>query len=134
MIVKGSSKCEPDVICCCCENFEIFQLGKIRCDWVLSQLFEENSREQKFSWNYTESKVFNVGYHAKFLYENQVSNWFSSDFKMSSISLIAPICLLKVNNRNTGTRCEICSVIDKDGVVVVSLFLAVNIFRTLFYC
>ena len=132
MIVKGSSKCEPDVMCCCCENFS----SCVRSG--ATGFYPSYSNRTCVSRNFhgiTQSqKFFNVGYHAKFLYENQVSNWFSSDFKMSSVSLIAPICLLNVNNRNTGTRCEICSVINKDGVVVVSLFLTVNIFRTLFYC
>ena len=48
------------------------------------------------------------------------------------------IYLLKVNNRNTRTRCEICSKLTRKtperrhGVVLVSLLLALNIFHTLF--
>ena len=45
------------------------------------------------------------------------------------------IYLLKVNNRNTRTRCEICSELtikDTIGVVLVSLLLTLNIFHTLF--
>ena len=48
----------------------------------------------------------------------------------------AGICMFKVNNRNTRTRCEICSKLKKDtrptGVVLVSLLLTLNIFHTLF--
>ena len=40
--------------------------------------------------------------------------------------------IFKVNNRNTRTRCEICSelAINVVGVVVVSLLLTLNIFHT----
>ena len=42
------------------------------------------------------------------------------------------VCLLKVNNRNTRTRCEICSkLIIKTYVLLVSLLLTLNIFHTL---
>ena len=53
----------------------------------------------------------------------------------------ASIHLLRVNNSNTGTRCEICSKLtikipkisnNKDGVVLVSLLLTLNIFHTFF--
>ena len=46
------------------------------------------------------------------------------------------IYLLKVNNRSTRTRCEICSKSaiktqnDASGVVLVSLLLTLNIFHT----
>ena len=44
------------------------------------------------------------------------------------------IYLLKVNNRNTRTRCEICSklTIKKPERCLVSLLLTLNIFHTLF--
>ena len=65
--------------------------------------------------------------------------------------------MFKVNNRNTRTMCEICSKLaiktserrqcvehvqskhkrhqnDANGVVLVSLMLTLNIFRTLFWC
>ena len=47
------------------------------------------------------------------------------------------IYLLKFNNRNTGTKCEICSKLrikthDTNGIVLVSLLLTLNIFHTLF--
>ena len=44
------------------------------------------------------------------------------------------IYLLKVNNRDTRKRCEICSklTIKPIGVVLVSLLLTLNIFHTLF--
>ena len=46
----------------------------------------------------------------------------------------AGIYMLKVNNRNTRTRCEICSelTIKTPGVVLVSLLLTLNIFHTFF--
>ena len=46
--------------------------------------------------------------------------------------------LLKANNRNTKTRCEICSKLTiktperRHGVVLVSLLSTLNIFHTLF--
>ena len=49
----------------------------------------------------------------------------------------AGIYLLKVNNRNTGARCEICSklIIKIPGKdFLVSLLLILNIFNTLFQC
>ena len=50
----------------------------------------------------------------------------------------ADIYLLKVNNRNSRTRCEICSKlaikIPEHGVVLVFLLLTLNIFHTLFWC
>ena len=48
------------------------------------------------------------------------------------------IYLLKVNNGNTRTRCEICSHLtirhqnDANSVLLVSLLLTLNIFHTLF--
>ena len=50
----------------------------------------------------------------------------------------AGIYLLKVNNKKTRARCEICSKLtikipeQATGVVLVSLFLTLNIFHTLF--
>ena len=44
-------------------------------------------------------------------------------------------CMFKVKNKNTRTRCEICSY--AIGVVLVSSLLSLNIFHTLvkcFYC
>ena len=41
--------------------------------------------------------------------------------------------LLKVNNRNTRTMCEICSKLTI-GVVLVSSLLTLYVFATLFYC
>ena len=49
----------------------------------------------------------------------------------------AGIYLLKVNNRNIRTRCEICSKLTIKAtvnVVLVSLLLTLNIFHTLLYC
>ena len=54
-------------------------------------------------------------------------------------SIPAGIYLLKVNNRNTITRCEICSKLiiktpeQRQCVILVSLLLTLNIFHTLFY-
>ena len=51
----------------------------------------------------------------------------------------ADMYLLKVKNRNTGTRCELCSKLkmkipeQRLGVVLMSLLLTLNIFHTLFY-
>ena len=45
--------------------------------------------------------------------------------------------MFKVNNRNSRTRCEICSKLtikDAIGVVQISLLLTLNIFHTLLYC
>ena len=49
---------------------------------------------------------------------------------------LSGIYLIKVNNRNTRTRCEICSklTIMTSNVVLVSLLLALNIFPTLLQC
>ena len=49
------------------------------------------------------------------------------------------IYLLKGNNKNTRTRCEIFKINNKDtrttpGVALVSLLLTLNIFHTLFQC
>ena len=43
---------------------------------------------------------------------------------------LAVIYLLKVNNRNTRTRCEIFSKLTINGVILVSLLLTLNIFHT----
>ena len=43
----------------------------------------------------------------------------------------AGIYLLKVNNRNTRTSCEICSKLTKKTLVLVSLLLTLNIFHNL---
>ena len=50
-------------------------------------------------------------------------------------------CMFKVNNKNTRTRCEICSMLTittpSTGVVLMSFLLNLNIFHTLplcFYC
>ena len=47
---------------------------------------------------------------------------------------LAGIYLLKVNNRNTRTKCKICSklTIKTPGVVLMTLLLILNIFHTLF--
>ena len=57
----------------------------------------------------------------------------------STITSIFPAdyYLFKVNNRNTTTRCEICSKLTTKmpiDVVPVSLLLTLNIFHTLLYC
>ena len=47
----------------------------------------------------------------------------------------AGIYLLKVNDKNTRTRCEICSKLhqnDANSDALVSLLLTLNIFHTLF--
>ena len=52
----------------------------------------------------------------------------------------AGIYLLKVNNRKTRKRCDLCSKLtiktpeDAIGIVLVSLLLTLNIFHTLFWC
>ena len=53
----------------------------------------------------------------------------------------AGIYLLKVNNKNTKKRCEICSNLTiktperrQCDVALVSLLLTLNIFHILFYC
>ena len=53
----------------------------------------------------------------------------------------ADIYLLKVNNKNTRKRCEICSNLTiktperrQCDVALVSLLLTLNIFHILFYC
>ena len=63
------------------------------------------------------------------------------DIFVSKIFLAA-IYLLKVRNKNTRTRCEICSKLTIKiserrlaiGVVLVSILLTLNIFHTLFCC
>ena len=60
--------------------------------------------------------------------------------KSGSITANRPsdIYLLKVNNRNTRTSCEICSKVtiktpnDASSIVLVSFLLTLNIFHTLF--
>ena len=55
-----------------------------------------------------------------------------------ALDLLVEICMFKGNNRNTRTRCEICSKLTIQqrciGVVLVSLMLTLNIFHTLFCC
>ena len=52
---------------------------------------------------------------------------------LDTIRYPAGIYLLKVNNRNTRTRCGICSKLTiNNGVVLVSWLLTLDIFHTLF--
>ena len=51
------------------------------------------------------------------------------------MSVPVGIYMFKGNNRNTRTRCKICSKLTSggiDGIVLVSLLLTLNIFHTLF--
>ena len=54
-----------------------------------------------------------------------------------TVSYPAGNYIFEVNNRNTRTRCEICSkltITTVNGVVLVSLLFTLNIFHTLFWC
>ena len=81
-------------------------------------------------------------WHPCRMFWNEISLLLATDFwdvasKPPAISnwklFSAGIYLLKVNNRNTRTRCEICSKLtihqnDDNGVILVSLLLTLNIF------
>ena len=62
------------------------------------------------------------------------------DHSYKNSSLLAGNYMFKVHNKNTGARCEICSTLTTKtlewciGVILVSLFLNLNIFHTLFQC
>ena len=96
-------------------------------------MFKVNNKiRERHHWH--RSDVFTVNFE-------HVSNLFSCvsvvDFEQIKVSwegsyLPAGIYLLKVNNRNTKTRCEICSKLTSANVVfMVSLSLTLNIFHTL---
>ena len=51
---------------------------------------------------------------------------------MSKDRLPAGIYIFKVNNRKSRTRCEICSKLTINNIVLVSLLLTLNIFNILF--
>ena len=96
-------------------------------------MFKVNNKiRERHHWH--RSDVFTVNFE-------HVSNLFSCvsvvDFEQIKVSwegshLPAGIYLLKVNNRNTKTRCKICSKLTSANVVfMVSLSLTLNIFHTL---
>ena len=73
------------------------------------------------------------------LYEKYVNLYHSIVLRLQGIKMLAVgIYLLKVNNRNTRTRCEICSKLTlktperRQWRSLVPLLLIFNIFHTLF--
>ena len=64
--------------------------------------------------------------------------WLNELFRKISVRIPTGIYLLRVNNRNTEAKCEICSKLtrktEKDdiGVVLVSVLLTLNIFHVMF--
>ena len=74
----------------------------------------------------SEARILKFGEH-KVHTDKNGRKWFESGNERTD-----GIYLFKVNNRNTRTRCEICSKLTiKPGVFMVSLLLTLNIFHTL---
>ena len=81
-----------------------------------------------------------AGYTKLYCHRKETGTSFEVTNETFHLSYPISIYPFKVNNRNTRTRCEICSKStkrhqnDANGVVLVSLLLTLNIFHTLFSC